>query len=120
MAYVTTGQRLYTTSGAALTTSPIDFSAPGTARIVQTVLGDVRVNASSASSENIFIGIGSTAEVDTYLAGVSRGIIEDSRHSTVEEVSGSAASPPGDKKLWVVSASERTRYASCWYFVDGE
>ncbi len=70
--YVTTGQRLYTTSGAALTTSPIDFSDPGSAWIVKTVLGDVRVRASSASSENIFIGIGSTADVDAYLAVFTR------------------------------------------------
>jgi hypothetical protein len=118
--YVTTGQRLYTTSGAALTTSPIDFSAPGSAWIVKTVLGDVRVHASSASSENIFVGIGPTADVDAYLAGVSRGIIEDSRHSTVEEVSGSAASPPGEQKFWVVSASGKGARTVDWPVVDGQ
>jgi len=118
--YLTTGERLYSTSGAALTTSPIDFGTPGSAWIVQTLMGDVRVHASSASSEDIFIGIGTTAEVDAYLAGVSKGIIEDSRHSTVEEVPGSAASPPGEQKFWVASAHGQGTQTLDWPVADGQ
>lgn len=118
--YVSTGDRNYATTGAALTTSPIDLGPPGAARIVQTVLGDVRVTAASADGGELFLGIGPTQAVDDYLAGVGRGVIEDGYSSQVVERSGGPASPPGEQTFWVASESGAGAQTIDWRIAEGD
>jgi len=118
--YLTTGRHLYVTAGAALTTSPIELSPPGSAGIVQALLGDIRVNASSPVGEDIFVGIGPSDEVEAYLSGVGVGVMESSTKDTVEESPGGAATPPGEQTFWVTSDSGVGEQTLDWSVADGE
>lgn len=118
--YLTTGGHLYVTAGAALTTSPIQLSPPGSAGIVQALLGDIRVSASSPIGEDIFVGIGPSEEVRAYLSGVGIGVMESSTKDTVEESPGGAATPPGEQTFWVTSASGVGVQTLDWRIGDGD
>ena len=99
-------------SGAvAVTTGNIDFGADRGARgrVLDALDADVRLRVSNASSRRaVFVGIGPTARVERYLAGVARSeVIEvDGDRAVLRTRSGrSAVTPPTAVKIWSASAS---------------
>jgi hypothetical protein len=104
--YVTTGAHQFSTAGSALATEPVDL---GTARAGwfygPGLLGEVRIRVTPAdSASTLFVGIGRSADVDRYLAGVSDTVISDFWADGVQNVPGDkAGSAPGTQTFWVAS-----------------
>jgi hypothetical protein len=104
--YVTTGVHEFSTAGSALATEPTDLGRAGVGWLYTPgLLGEVRIRVMPASpGARLFVGIGPSAGVDRYLAGVDHTVITDFWGSTADTVSGGApASPPGSQDFWVAS-----------------
>jgi len=106
--YVTTDVHEFSTAGSALATDRTDLGSGGTGWLYAPgLLGKVRIRVTAADSgPPLFVGIGPSAGVDRYLAGVSHTVISDFWTSKVEAESGGApASAPGTQDFWVASSS---------------
>ncbi|MBK5289648.1 MAG: DUF4389 domain-containing protein [Acidimicrobiia bacterium] len=102
--------RVHTTTPA-VTTQDIDFGAKrGRAdRLLERLDADVRLRVDSATAtRRIFVGIGPTARVNSYLNGVARSEVTNVRDHRVVLRSRSGAdvvAPPTEQKFWAESAS---------------
>lgn len=115
--YLNTPQHRYVTSAGAVTTSSVDFT--DVPEVVSSLtLGDVRVQGEAPGG--VFVGIGTTAEVDAYLSGVSREIVDDPWRDDTESRAGDAASPPGQQDFWAASASGEGAQTLEWDATAGE
>jgi hypothetical protein len=106
--YVTTGAHEFSTSGSALATESTHLGSPGVGWLYSPgVLGTVRIRVTPLdSSSPLFAGIGRSADVDRYLAGVNRTVISDFFGDKVESVAGGAPrSAPGKQRFWVASSA---------------
>jgi hypothetical protein len=106
--YVTTGVHHFTVSGSALATEHTDLGSAGVEWLYAPGLLDkVRIRVTPASPDSpLFVGIGRSADVDRYLAGVNHTVISDFRGDKAETVSGSAdVSAPGEQGFWVASST---------------
>src|SRR5262245_40120128 len=77
--YATTSVHNFSTSGAALATESTQLGSAGVEWLYAPgLLGKVRIRVTPASSGSaLFVGIGRTADVDRYLAGVKHTLISD-------------------------------------------
>lgn len=106
--YVTTDAHVFSTSGSALTTAPIELGSPGVGWLYSTVvLGEVRIRVTPASSgSTTFVGIGPSGEVDRYIAGVSHTEISDFWSNRVQVIGGGTpGSAPETQDFWVASVT---------------
>ena len=106
--YVTTGVHQFSTSGSALATESTQLGSPGVGWLYSPdVLGNVRIRVTPVSAGSpLFVGIGRSADVDRYLAGVDRTVIADFFGDEVEAVGGGTArSAPGAQPFWVASSA---------------
>ncbi len=106
--YITTDVHEFSTAGSALATERTDLGSGGTGWLyAPALLGKVRIRVTAADSgPPLFVGIGPSAGVDRYLAGVSHTVISDFWTSKVEAESGGApASAPGTQDFWVASST---------------
>lgn len=106
--YVTTGVHEFSTSGAALATEPTRLGSAGVGWLYSPgLLGKVRIRVTPVSSGSaLFVGIGPSAEVDRYLAGVKRTVVSDFFGNKVQVVDGGpAGSAPGTQHFWVASTA---------------
>jgi hypothetical protein len=120
--YVTTDVHRFSTSGSALATDPTHLGSTGTGWLYAPgLLGDVRIRVTPANpGSELFVGIGPSADVDGYLAGVSHTVISDFWGGTVENVGGSApTSAPGTQDFWVASTSGPGIRTVEWEPIDG-
>jgi hypothetical protein len=84
-------------------------------------LGDLRLAAESVGGGPVFVGIGPTADVRRYLAGVAQqqadfddGDLEDAA------LGARAPAPPGSQAFWAASAEGTGRQSAVWGIADGE
>lgn len=106
--YVTTGVHGFASAGSALATEPIELGSPGVGWLYsQVVLGEVRIRVTpSGPGPHLFVGIGPTADVDRYLAGVGHTHIYDFWSGRAQELrGGTPGSMPGRQGFWVASTS---------------
>ena len=106
--YVTTHVRNFATTGAAVATDATTLGSPGIDWLYSpSVLGKVRIRVTPASSRSaVFVGIGPSARVDRYLAGVHRTLVSDFFRDNAQTIAGSLPpSAPGRQRFWVASAS---------------
>jgi len=106
--YVTTSVHEFSTSGSALATERIDLGSAGIGWLYTPgMLGRVRIRVTPVSpSSPLFVGIGPSADVDRYLAGVKHTIISEFFADKVEPVDGGAPrSTPATQSFWVASDS---------------
>lgn len=106
--YVTTGTHEFSTSGSALVTESTHLGSPGVGWIYSpNVLGTVRIRVAPVDSASpLFAGIGRSADVDRYLAGVDRTVISDFFGNKTESVAGGVPrSAPGEQHFWVASST---------------
>jgi hypothetical protein len=104
--YVTTDVQEFSASGSALATDPVDLGSEGVSWVYSSdFLDSVRIRVTPTTSDQpLFVGIGRSAAVSGYLAGVSRTVISDFWGNDVKAVPGGAPeSPPGDQDFWVAS-----------------
>lgn len=120
--YVTTGVHGFSTTGSALVTERIQLGSPGIDWLYSAVLlGEVRIRVTPVSpGSDLFVGIGPSAEVDRYLAGVSHTLISDFWSDRVQVVGGGApGSPPGAQDFWVASTSGAGAQSLAWDPANG-
>lgn len=106
--YVTTDVHEFSTAGSALATERSDLGSAGTGWLYAPGLLDkVRIRVTAANpGPPLFVGIGPSADVDRYLAGVSHTLISDFWTNRVEvEGGGTPASAPGTQHFWVASST---------------
>jgi uncharacterized membrane protein len=83
----------------------------------------LQINAASPA-EPIFVGIGPTADVDTYLSGVARTEvnefnIEPFNLVVIRRDGANQASPPADQSFWVATLESESSSQLSWPFADG-
>jgi hypothetical protein len=106
--YVTTDVHEFSAPGSALTTEPTQLGSPGAAWLYSPGLLDrIRIRVVPADSgSRLFIGIGPSADVDRYLAGVRHTVVTDFWASHSEPVSGGTPrSAPETQGFWVASTT---------------
>ena len=115
--YVTTGAHTFSTPGSALATEPTQLGSAGVGWLYSPgLLGKVRIRVTPASpSSALFVGIGPTAAVDRYLAGVNRTVISDFFGDKVQPIAGGPpGSAPGTQRFWVASATGHGARTLLW------
>jgi hypothetical protein len=106
--YVTTGAHAFSSSGSALATERTHLGSAGVGWLYSpSLLGKVRIRVTPASSAPpLFVGIGRSADVDRYLAGVNHTVISDFFKNKVEAVGGGTPrSAPATQRIWVASST---------------
>lgn len=104
--YVTTDVHRFSTAAAALSTESTHLGSPGVGWLYSPgLLGKVRIRVTPAvAGSALFVGIGRTADVDRYLAGVSHTVVSDFFGDKVESVDGGLPrSAPARQHFWVAS-----------------
>jgi len=105
--YVTTGAHAFSSSGSALATERTQLGSAGVGWLYSpSLLGKVRIRVTPVSSAPpLFVGIGHSADVDRYLAGVNHTLISDFFKDKVEAVGGGVPrSAPARQHFWVASS----------------
>ena len=106
--YVTTDVHKFSTFGAALATESTHLGSPGVGWLYSPgLLGKVRIRVTPVDPGSVlFVGIGPSADVDRYLAGVKRTVISEFFEDKAQAVDGGPVqSPPETKDFWVASAT---------------
>jgi hypothetical protein len=100
--YFTTDRELLERPTFAITSDDIDLAVDAADWAPDDVLGDVRIRVESEGS--VFVGIGSDADVNRYLAGVATATLIDFDEGEPEyelHTGGAPSQPPGREDFWV-------------------
>lgn len=106
--YLTTGTHEFATAGSALASERVDLGSAGTGWLYAPALaGTVRIRVTRVNpGPALFAGIGPSAAVDRYLAGVRHAVISDFWASQEQAVGGgSPGSAPGTRHFWAASVT---------------
>jgi membrane protease YdiL (CAAX protease family) len=105
--YVTTGVHAFSARGAAVATEATNLGSPGVDWLYSPrLLGKLRVRVTPHSRSAIFVGIGPSADVDRYLAGMRHTLVSDFfRDRTHAIAGGRPRSAPGRQRFWVASSA---------------
>jgi hypothetical protein len=120
--YLTTGAHEFSAPGSALATERIDLGSAGTGWLYSpALLGTVRIRVTPAHpGPALFVGIGPSADVDRYLAGVSHTLISDFWADTARAIGGGApGSAPGTQGFWAASAAGPGPQTLRWHPAPG-
>jgi hypothetical protein len=115
--YATTSVHNFSTSGTALATESTHLGAAGVEWLYAPgLLGKVRMRVTPESSDTaLFVGIGRTADVDRYLAGVQHTVISDFFGNKTRSVDGGPpGSAPGTQHFWVASSTGSGKRTVVW------
>jgi hypothetical protein len=116
--YVTTDDHEFSTLGSALATEPAKLGSAGVGWLYSPgLLGKLRIRVTPVSAgPALFVGIGRSTDVDSYLAGVSHTEISDFWKDKVRAIGGGGtlASAPGTQKFWVASATGSGAQTVVW------
>jgi len=89
----------------------------------RSILGDARVRITSGRDE-VFVGIGRSSQVSTYLSGVSYAVIpnlaERDGHDLVGTEGGAPRTPPGQQDFWIASSEGSGSQSMRWPLSNGE
>ena len=107
--FLTSDAREFSTSGAALTSQPTDLGSAGVGWLYSPgLLEDVRVSVTpTGSGPTLFVGIGSSDDVDRYLDGIDHSVVSNFfGSSSIDHIAGNApGTPPDGRDFWVASSS---------------
>ena len=120
--YVTTGVHEFSTTGSALATVSTELGSAGLGWLyAPSLLGKVRIRVTPTNPGSaLFVGIGSSTDVDRYLGNVNHTVITDFWDENVETVAGGApATAPGKQDFWVASSTGRGERTLKWDPTDG-
>ena len=120
--YVTSDLHAFSTFGSALATEETELGAAGVGWLYGPgLLGKVRIRVTPRRADStVFVGIGRSADVDAYLAGVDRTVISEFFEDKTERVDGGRApSAPGSQDFWVASATGAGPQRVLWDPEDG-
>ncbi|GAA4677651.1 hypothetical protein GCM10023215_08010 [Pseudonocardia yuanmonensis] len=119
--FIDSGVGTASTRGAALRTEQVLIDTGADTDAVARVAGEVALRATSRTGD-VFVGIGPSAAVDRYLAGVAQGVWRGEAVAgtprvvtRVDELGGGApATPPAAQTFWVASASGPGTQTALW------
>ena len=123
--YLTTPTGRLDSNAYAIASESIDVNTDGPDWILsEDVLGRVRIRAEGVERD-VFVGVGSTADVDRYLRGVEHDELTELRFDPFEaDYSRSAgeapSSPPTEEDVWIASASGAGEQTIEWAVDEGE
>ena len=120
--FVTTDVHEFSTSGSALATERTELGSAGVGWLYSPgLLGEIRIRVTpSTGTKPLFVGIGPSADIDRYLAGVGHTVISDYWDETLDTVDGgTAGSTPAGQDFWVASATGTETQAVTWDPADG-
>ena len=120
--YVTTGAHKFSTAGSALATKPAQLGSAGVGWLYSPpLLGRLRIRVTPASAgPPLFVGIARSGDVDRYLAGVDRTVIDDFWDNDVKPVGGGrVTAAPATQPFWVASSSGAGARNLVWKPTDG-
>jgi hypothetical protein len=121
--YVSTDAHEFSSAGSALATEQTNLGSPGVGWLYSpSLLGKVRIRVSHLGSAQrpLFVGIGRSADVDRYLAGVNHTLISDFFANKVEAVGGVAPpSAPARQHFWVASSTGPGERTLVWKPANG-
>jgi hypothetical protein len=108
--YFSTAKKPFATTGRALVTRDLSVVGGTQQSLAEDALATVRVTAVAPGGRPVFVGIARAADVDRYLNGVSRSVVEDVQlhpfRATYTNIGGvRAPPPPGGRPFWAASAS---------------
>ena len=120
--YLTSGMHEFSTSGSAVATERTDLGSAGIGWLYSpALLGEVRIRVSPVSpGPALFVGIGPSADVDRYLAGVGHALVSDFAAGEVQALAGGKlGSAPGTQDFWVASATGPGTQTLRWHPASG-
>jgi len=93
--------------------------------VLDHLIGDVQVTAEAAGGEALFVGVGPQDEVDAYLSGVERSVVDDLEvgpvRATFKGRSGSAApAAPAGQPFWIERSQGTGTQTVRWQGGEGE
>ena len=106
--YVTTASRRFSTSGSALATVSTELGSAGIGWLyAPSALDKVRIRSHAVEPRPaMFVGIGPSTDVDRYLTGVHRTVIQEFWGDKTETLDGgSPASAPRTQDFWIASST---------------
>lgn len=107
--FLTSGTTTLSSSTAVLVTEPLDLQLHGPDDLyIEGLLGEVRVRVTSTGDEPVFLGIGRSADVARYLAGVEHDVVTDVRDgdaSYTRRPGTTPAVPPAGQPFWWASST---------------
>jgi hypothetical protein len=124
--YLTSPTVTVTSDGYAVTSDRLLFEAGGPAWAVPSAaLGTTRVRVTAVDpSHPVFVGVGRTADVDRYLAGVGYSTSREFRNGSgvdyAEHAGGAPATSPADQTFWTQQAAGAGRQTLSWEPTAGD
>jgi hypothetical protein len=119
--YYTSNSKHFSAPGYAITSDTLHFGdLPGA---VSDIVGTVRVRGTSTNGRPLFIGIGRTSDVNSYLGGVARSEVTDINDNSVDYArhpGGPPSGPPGAQHFWQASSSGLGRVTTTWKVSGGD
>jgi hypothetical protein len=107
--FYTTDDALLRSTGHAISSDRVDLESEGVSELPEGLLGTVRIEAEGSEGRALFLGIGPSADVGAYLAGVAHSeILDFSRRGrpVLASVPGrEPRTPPGAQDFWVAQSS---------------
>jgi hypothetical protein len=120
--YLTTSGHQFATATSALASERIDLGSAGTGWLyTPALLGTVRIRVTPVHPGSaLFVGVGPSADVDHYLAGVSHILISDLWTNSVRAIGGGTpASAPGAQDFWAASSTGNGPQTLWWHPANG-
>ncbi|MGE0026483.1 MAG: hypothetical protein AB7O78_11760 [Thermoleophilia bacterium] len=114
-------QNRIATPGRALVSDSVEVDLGDAPFIDSSDLGDVKLSAEAAGGGEVFVGIGPTADVRRYLAGVAQQQVDFTDGDLEDATLGSRApEPPASQSFWAASAVGPGNQAAVWSISEGE
>jgi hypothetical protein len=113
------GER-FSSNGYAVVSESAKVAVEGEEWAVRSFLGTVKIE--SEAVRPVFVGIGSEADVASYLGTVQRSVVTRlaERPRYAEEAGGAPSSPPGEQSFWAASLSGAGTHELTWEPEEGD
>jgi len=126
--FVTSSTQRITTDSYALTSGKVDLGDPGVNRFGDWGNATVRVTVDTVQTGEVFVGIGSNADVEAYLEGVEHDAITSTdewggsrvRYQRQNVDGTSTPAPPASQSFWVAQASGAGSRDIVWPITSGK
>jgi hypothetical protein len=118
--YEIDGNRI-ATPGRALVSDSVEVDVGDVWFVDASDLGDLKLSAEAPGGGAVFVGIGPTADVRRYLAGVPQQQVDFTDGDLEDAMLGTRApAPPRSQTFWGASAEGPGRRSAVWEIADGE
>jgi hypothetical protein len=123
--FVVSPEDVFASQGYALVSERIDLRTDADWLPVSAAFGTARVEVTGPGQEEIFVGIGPAADVEAYLGGVQRTVIDDLGFDQPatggdQRPGGAPAGPPGGQDFWTAETAGAGTQELTWDPAEGD